>query len=141
MRGYGTCIAAVCCVWPRIVRNVSSASGDGHLVAAGAGTAQLVQAACTFGNSVTLPLIFLAALLPAAEALRATGCAQSGAIPVLWSRSTCPTAAVLWEGDHVPIFIPSSKALDTSTITPTLRHSHISDADLLLFIMVRYMQF
>lgn len=38
-----------------------------------AGTAQLVRAACMFGNSVTLPLVFLSALLPAAEAGRAAG--------------------------------------------------------------------
>ena len=54
-------------------------------MAAIAGTAQLVLAACAFGNSVTLPLVFLAALLPAAEALRATGCA--GPACAVWIRT------------------------------------------------------
>ena len=49
---------------------------------------RLVVAASAFGNSVTLPLLFLTQLLPAAEAARAAGlCAlfMVGWSPLLWS--------------------------------------------------------
>ena len=53
-----------------------------------AGTRQLVQTCCAFGNSVTLPLIFLTALLPSAAADRATGYLalfMMGWSPMLWT--------------------------------------------------------
>ena len=66
-----------------------------------AGTRRLVMSCCAFGNSLTLPLVFLLALLPAAAADRATGYLalfMMGWSPMLWSfglqllgRSTPPT--------------------------------------------------
>lgn len=53
-----------------------------------AGTRQLVLACCAFGNSVTLPLVFLLALLPTAAADRATGYLalfMMGWSPMLWT--------------------------------------------------------
>ncbi|KAK9807714.1 hypothetical protein WJX72_007038 [[Myrmecia] bisecta] len=52
------------------------------------GTRQLVLAACSFGNSLTLPLVFLTSLLPAAAADRAAGYTAlflMGWSPLLWS--------------------------------------------------------
>ena len=57
-------------------------------VPAHAGTRELVSAACTFGNSLTLPLVFLNALLPAAAFDRAVGYTAlflTGWSPLLWS--------------------------------------------------------
>ena len=53
-----------------------------------AGTRQLVMSCCAFGNSLTLPLVFLLALLPSAAADRATGYLalfMMGWSPMLWS--------------------------------------------------------
>ena len=54
----------------------------------GAGSRQLVMAACTFGNSMTLPLVFLFSLLPSAAANKATGYIalfMMGWSPMLWT--------------------------------------------------------
>ncbi|DBA74521.1 TPA: hypothetical protein ACH3X2_000978 [Trebouxia sp. C0005] len=69
------------------------------------GTRRLVMSCCAFGNSLTLPLVFLLALLPAAAADRATGYLalfMMGWSPMLWSfglqllgRSTPPTQSGL----------------------------------------------
>ena len=53
-----------------------------------AGTRQLVMSCCAFGNSLTLPLVFLLALLPGPAADRATGYLalfMMGWSPMLWS--------------------------------------------------------
>ena len=52
------------------------------------GTRQLVMSCCAFGNSLTLPLVFLLALLPGPAADRATGYLalfMMGWSPMLWS--------------------------------------------------------
>ena len=52
------------------------------------GARELTAAACAFGNSLTLPLVFLAALLPAAAFDRAAGYTALfllGWSPLLWS--------------------------------------------------------
>jgi len=54
----------------------------------GAGARELTAAACAFGNSLTLPLVFLAALLPAGAFDRAAGYTALflvGWSPLLWS--------------------------------------------------------
>ena len=38
-----------------------------------AGTREMIMACCAFGNSLTLPLVFLSSLLPAAAYQRAVG--------------------------------------------------------------------
>ena len=58
---------------------------DGCLTA---GARELTAAACAFGNTLTLPLVFLAALLPAAACERAVGYTAlflMGWSPLLWS--------------------------------------------------------
>ncbi|KAK9839222.1 hypothetical protein WJX81_002161 [Elliptochloris bilobata] len=53
-----------------------------------AGAQEMTAAACAFGNSLTLPLVFLAALLPAAAYERAVGYTAlflMGWSPLLWS--------------------------------------------------------
>ena len=53
-----------------------------------AGARELTAAACAFGNTLTLPLVFLAALLPAAAYERAVGYTAlflMGWSPLLWS--------------------------------------------------------
>ncbi len=52
------------------------------------GARELTAAACAFGNSLTLPLVFLAALLPAGAYERAVGYTAlflMGWSPLLWS--------------------------------------------------------
>ncbi|KAL3147311.1 hypothetical protein ABBQ32_002796 [Trebouxia sp. C0010 RCD-2024] len=52
------------------------------------GTRQMVMSCCAFGNSLTLPLVFLLALLPGGAADRATGYLalfMMGWSPMLWS--------------------------------------------------------
>lgn len=58
------------------------------ITAVWSGTRQLVLTCCAFGNSVTLPLVFLLALLPGAAADRATGYLalfMMGWSPMLWT--------------------------------------------------------
>lgn len=53
-----------------------------------AGTRELTTVACTFGNSLTLPLVFMMSLLPAAAFDRAFGYTALflvGWSPLLWS--------------------------------------------------------
>ena len=53
-----------------------------------AGTSELVTACCTFGNSFTLPLVFMMSLFPAAAFDRATGYTAlflASWSPCLWS--------------------------------------------------------
>ncbi len=62
-----------------------------------------MRAACTFGNSLTLPLVFLNALLPAAAFDRAVGYTAlflTGWSPLLWSLgySQLATAGFAAEG-------------------------------------------
>ncbi|CAL8465949.1 g5485 [Coccomyxa elongata] len=75
------------------------------------GTRELVRAACTFGNSLTLPLVFLNALLPAAAFDRAVGYTAlflTGWSPLLWSLgySQLATAGFAAEGSGKPPFEP-----------------------------------
>lgn len=52
------------------------------------GTTELVSTACTFGNSLTLPLVFMSSLMPAADFDRAVGYTAlflTGWSPLLWS--------------------------------------------------------
>ena len=56
-----------------------------------------MAAACTFGNSLTLPLVFLSSLLPGAAYERAVGYTAlflAGWSPLLWSLGYAQLSAV-----------------------------------------------
>lgn len=81
-----------------------------HTVLLHAGTRELVRAACTFGNSLTLPLVFLNALLPSAAFDRAVGYTAlflTGWSPLLWSLgySQLATAGFAAEGSGISVFV------------------------------------
>ena len=62
-----------------------------------AGTRELVASACTFGNSLTLPLVFLMGLLPGPQFERAVGYTAlflAGWSPLLWSLGYAQLSAV-----------------------------------------------
>ena len=76
------------CFWRHDRCKSRSTPGNKSACGSHAGTRQLVMSCCAFGNSLTLPLVFLLALLPAAAADRATGYLalfMMGWSPMLWS--------------------------------------------------------
>ena len=81
-------MAQIECFWRHDSCKSRSTPGNKSACGSHAGTRQLVMSCCAFGNSLTLPLVFLLALLPAAAADRATGYLalfMMGWSPMLWS--------------------------------------------------------
>ncbi len=75
---------------PRFVRWTSSFKGDGKhdALVLRLGTLEMVRASCMFGNSMTLPLVFMGSLLVGPPGERAVGYLalyQMAWSPLLWA--------------------------------------------------------